>query len=104
MVEGQDFLFTGNPSPCSKKTVTMESAMAVYNRRDRKRFLPCLAKKSPGQVTFNRLQEKERAHFTRSMHKEIRTLLESGAMPIMLVEAASSGRPMPVNLSEPIIS
>ncbi|CAE7512755.1 GIP [Symbiodinium pilosum] len=64
----------------SRTAFALDEAMAVYSPPDRKFFL---AKRSPGQVTFNRLPEKEQEFFYKSRLKEIKTLLESGAISIL---------------------
>ena len=68
------------PMAQSRTAFALDEAMAVYSPPDRKFFL---AKRSPGQVTFNRLPEKEQEFFYKSRLKEIKTLLESGAISIL---------------------
>ena len=77
------------PSARSKRTFHIKEAMAVFSFRDRRFFM---TKKSPGQVTFKRLVGQERKHFEKARDKEIRSLLESGAISILSAEESKKFR------------
>ena len=77
------------PIARSKRTFSIEEAMAVYSFKDRRFFL---AKKSPGQVVFRRLSAQERQHFEKARHKEIKALLDSGAISILSLDESHKFR------------
>ena len=77
------------PSARSKRTFHIKEAMAVFSFRDRWFFM---TKKSPGQVTFKKLVGQERKHFEKARDKEIRSLLESGAISILSTEESKKFR------------
>ena len=71
------------PIAKSKETFSIKDAMAVYSHRDRRFFL---TKKSPGQVTFRKLPAGQRKHFEKARQKEIKALLDSGAITILSLQ------------------
>ena len=59
-----------------------QNAMALFNRRD-KLFYLTKKKESPGQITFSELSPDEKRIFRQSRAKEVKSLLDSGAITIL---------------------
>ncbi|CAE6964999.1 GIP [Symbiodinium sp. CCMP2592] len=76
------------PVPSSPKTFQSDEAHAVYHHQEKRMFL---AKKvdPPGHVDFRRLHEKLKKVFRKSRAKEIKSLLDSGAIKILTLEESA---------------
>ena len=71
-------------SPPSTTKFNSREAEAVYNDNDRCMYLTkTKAKTSPGQVEFRRLSDKHKAIFRQARAKEVKSLLDSGAIKIL---------------------
>ena len=73
-----------------EKFVNKESA-AFFSIHDR-RFYLAKKKESPGQVTFSLLGEEEKKTFRQSRDKEIKSLLDSGAIKVLTLEESKAFR------------
>ena len=62
-----------------------KNAWAMFNEKDGRCYLT-KAKTSPGQVTFKRLSDKHRDIFRAARAKEVKSLLDSGAIQILSIE------------------
>ena len=73
------------PIPTSKRTFSKEEAQASFNFREKKMFL---SKKvdPPGHIDFRRLPENLKKVFRKSRDKEIKSLLDSGAIKVLSLE------------------
>ena len=74
--------YTMNPPTTSKFNIN--EAGAVYNYSDKCMYLTkTKAKTSPGQVEFRKLSEKHKNIFRQARAKEVKSLLDSGAIKIL---------------------
>ena len=71
--------------PASDDKFNLTQAEGVYNQRDQCIYLT-KAKTSPGQVEFRFLEKKYKEIFRKSRAKEVKSLLDSGAIKIMSLE------------------
>ena len=76
-----------------KKTPKFTAALSwVFYSHVDKRFYLTKKKESPGQVEFSKLPEKEKAIFRKARDKEIKSLLDSGAIKILSIEESRQFR------------
>ena len=73
------------PIEVERTTYALKDAVGMIHPYDKKLYIT-KAKLSPGQVTFKTLPAEQRAAFRKSRDKEIKSLLDSGAIRIMSVE------------------
>ena len=66
----------------SEEKFDLQNAMALFNLRD-KMFYLTKKKESPGQITFSELNNEEKRIFRQSRAKEVKSLLDSGAITIL---------------------
>ena len=70
---------------------TLKDAVAMFSRED-KFFYMTKKKESPGQVEFATLDEKFKEIFRKARDKEIKSLLDSGAIKILSLEESRQFR------------
>ena len=73
------------PLPSERGSFTCKEAVAYYHAKDRCMYLT-KKKEAPGHVNFTKLPEIVKQVFRKSREKEIRSLLDSGAIRILSVE------------------
>ena len=73
------------PTASAKYNFEAENSMALFSNRD-KLFYLTKKKESPGQVEFRELTSEEKKIFRKSRAKEVKSLLDSGAITILSVE------------------
>ena len=73
------------PMASAKYKFDADASMAMFSARD-KLFYVAKKKESPGQVEFRDLSEEEKKIFRKSRAKEVKSLLDSGAITILSVE------------------
>ena len=73
------------PIETSKETFNLNDAEAIYNHKDRRMYLS-KKKESPGQIEFRKLPEMLKKTFRKSRDKEIKSLIDSGAIKVLTLE------------------
>ena len=73
------------PLPSEKGVFTCREAIAYYHTKDRCMYLT-RKKESPGHVNFLKLPEVVKRIFRKSREKEVRSLLDSGAIQILSLQ------------------
>ena len=76
---------TGIPKPLDNNTYELKNAVAMVNYVDKKIYIT-KAKLSPGQIVFTDLPPEQIPSFRKARDKEIKSLLDSGAIRILSVE------------------
>lgn len=73
------------PIPLDETTYELKDACGMVNYKDAKMYVT-KAKMSPGQITFKELPPEQVPSFRKARDKEIKSLLDSGAVRILSVE------------------